>query len=78
MINEVYIDSRYPGDLGLLPHGKPTIELTWKPFTLLGFKNKKIKFVSHSSSLNHHSYKDHNNTEISTTYICERMMNKTL
>ena len=23
MINEVYIDSRYPGDLGLLPHGKP-------------------------------------------------------
>jgi HEPN domain-containing protein len=24
-INEVYIDSRYPGDLGLLPHGKPTI-----------------------------------------------------
>ena len=25
MINEVYIDSRYPGDLGLLPHGKPTI-----------------------------------------------------
>jgi HEPN domain-containing protein len=24
MINEVYIDSRYPGDLGLLPHGKPT------------------------------------------------------
>ena len=26
MINEVYIDSRYPGDLGLLPHGKPTID----------------------------------------------------
>lgn len=25
MINEVYIDTRYPGDLGLLPHGKPTI-----------------------------------------------------
>jgi len=24
IINEVYIDSRYPGDLGLLPHGKPT------------------------------------------------------
>lgn len=24
-INEVYIDSRYPGDLGLMPHGKPTI-----------------------------------------------------
>ena len=26
IINEVYIDSRYPGDLGLLPHGKPTIK----------------------------------------------------
>ena len=25
MINEVYIDARYPGDLGLLPYGKPTI-----------------------------------------------------
>jgi HEPN domain-containing protein len=25
VINEVYIDARYPGDLGLLPHGKPTI-----------------------------------------------------
>ncbi len=23
-INEVYIDARYPGDLGLMPHGKPT------------------------------------------------------
>ncbi|HEY3372832.1 MAG TPA: HEPN domain-containing protein [Prolixibacteraceae bacterium] len=25
IINEVYIDARYPGDLGLLPQGKPTI-----------------------------------------------------
>ena len=25
IINEVYIDASYPGDLGLLPHGKPTI-----------------------------------------------------
>ncbi len=24
-INEVYIDARYPGDMGLLPSGKPTI-----------------------------------------------------
>ena len=23
-LNEIYIDSRYPGDLGLLPSGKPT------------------------------------------------------
>jgi HEPN domain-containing protein len=25
VINEVYIDARYPGDLGLLPHGKPLV-----------------------------------------------------
>ena len=25
IINEVYIDSRYPGELGLLPNGKPTL-----------------------------------------------------
>ena len=25
-INDLYIDSRYPGDLGLLPYGKPTLE----------------------------------------------------
>jgi HEPN domain-containing protein len=25
IINEVYIDARYPGDLGILPHGKPSI-----------------------------------------------------
>lgn len=24
LINELYIDSRYPGDMSLLPHGKPT------------------------------------------------------
>ena len=26
LINELYIESRYPGDMGLLPYGKPTIE----------------------------------------------------
>ncbi|MEA1923527.1 MAG: HEPN domain-containing protein [Pseudomonadota bacterium] len=25
-INELYIDSRYPGDLGLLPNGKPSLD----------------------------------------------------
>ncbi|MCF8367427.1 MAG: HEPN domain-containing protein [Bacteroidales bacterium] len=24
-INEIYTDSRYPGDMGLMPHGKPTL-----------------------------------------------------
>lgn len=27
-INEVYIESRYPGDMGLIPHGKPTVSET--------------------------------------------------
>jgi hypothetical protein len=26
IINEVYIDARYPADLGLMPNGKPTAE----------------------------------------------------
>ncbi len=25
-LDELYIDSRYPGEMGLLPHGKPTLE----------------------------------------------------
>jgi len=25
-LNEVYIEVRYPGELGLLPHGEPTVE----------------------------------------------------
>lgn len=25
LINELYIESRYPGDMGLLPNGKPTL-----------------------------------------------------
>ena len=29
-INELYIDSRYPTDLGLLPDGKPSLEITKK------------------------------------------------
>jgi HEPN domain-containing protein len=26
LINELYIESRYPGDMGLLPEGKPSID----------------------------------------------------
>ena len=25
ILDDLYIDSRYPGDLGLLPNGKPTL-----------------------------------------------------
>ena len=27
-INELYIDARYPSDLGLLPEGKPPVEVS--------------------------------------------------
>ncbi len=26
LLDELYIDSRYPGDMGILPYGKPTLE----------------------------------------------------
>ena len=26
LLDQLYIDSRYPGDMGLLPYGKPTLE----------------------------------------------------
>jgi HEPN domain-containing protein len=26
LLDELYIDSRYPNDFGLLPYGKPTLE----------------------------------------------------
>jgi HEPN domain-containing protein len=26
VINELYIDSRYPADLGLLPNGRPSVD----------------------------------------------------
>jgi HEPN domain-containing protein len=45
IINEVYIDSRYPGDMGLLPHGKPTISEieTFIHFSETLLNNLKIK-----------------------------------
>jgi HEPN domain-containing protein len=45
IINEVYIDARYPGDLGLLPHGKPTtVEVeSFIAFCELFFERLKIQ-----------------------------------
>lgn len=33
MQQNLYIDARYPGDLGLMPHGKPTREEAEMYFT---------------------------------------------
>ncbi len=42
-INELYIDSRYPTDLGLLPDGKPTIEVAKKFNEIANKIYKEIK-----------------------------------
>ena len=44
-INEVYIDARYPADLGLMPNGKPTINEaeSFVNFTETLYNRLKIK-----------------------------------
>jgi len=42
-INELYIDSRYPTDLGLLPDGKPSKELAEKFFSVATEIHKNIR-----------------------------------
>lgn len=46
-INEVYIDARYPGDMGLMPQGKPTLAEA-KSFIL--FSQAILKRISDSVS----------------------------
>ncbi len=42
-INELYIDSRYPTDLGLLPGGKPSKEIAEKLFSTASEIHNNIK-----------------------------------
>ena len=42
-LNELYIDSRYPTDLGLLPYGKPTGEIAIKFYEEAKRINKLVK-----------------------------------
>jgi len=42
-INELYIDSRYPTDLGLLPDGKPSKEIAEKFFGIATEIHKNIR-----------------------------------
>lgn len=34
LLDQLYIDSRYPGEMGLLPEGKPTVKEAIKFFDL--------------------------------------------
>ena len=57
-LNEVYISSRYPGDLGLLPDGKPTKEDAKKFFDIAqSVYDDVITFLTHKT-------KDINNRDI--------------
>jgi len=42
-LNELYIDSRYPTDLGLLPDGKPSKEIAEKFFSMATEIHKNIR-----------------------------------
>lgn len=42
-LNELYIDSRYPMDLGLLPEGKPSKEIAEKFFNIATEIHEKIR-----------------------------------
>ena len=44
-INEVYIDSRYPSDVGLIPSGKPSTETIKKFITFILDLDQKIKSI---------------------------------
>jgi HEPN domain-containing protein len=43
MLDKLYIDARYPGDLGLLPEGKPTLERSDKFLVFAKTVHKMIK-----------------------------------
>lgn len=44
ILNEVYIDSRYPGDAGLLPQGKPAVtEIS----NFIGFCDALLRRIKH-------------------------------
>ena len=43
MLDKLYIDARYPGDLGLLPEGKPTLERSHKFLVFAKTVHKTIK-----------------------------------
>lgn len=45
IINEVYIDARYPGDFGLLPQGKPTLS---EVETFILFCDSVFSSISHN------------------------------
>jgi len=51
-LDRLYVDSRYPGDLGLMPHGKPTLEEAEIYFQeALKIKNQTETFLNEQGKL---------------------------
>jgi len=50
-INDVYLDSRYPGEVGLLNGVKPTVELADSFFSFAKEVEAKIKDVLNRSQI---------------------------
>ncbi len=46
-INDVYIDSRYPSDHGLIPEGKPSVEFVTKIYEYSLLLYKEVKDLLH-------------------------------
>lgn len=44
LLNKLYIDSRYPGELGLLPEGKPTLDDAKTFFEFAKKVNREVKY----------------------------------
>ncbi len=44
-LNDVYIDSRYPSDFGLLPSGKPTMEDAKKAFSIASDIDSQLRKI---------------------------------
>ena len=42
-LDDLYIDARYPGELGLLPNGKPTVDDARKFYEFAKYIFKKVK-----------------------------------
>lgn len=47
-LNEIYTEARYPGDMGLLPHGKPTISEANKFYRFAKGVVKTVKTINQS------------------------------
>ena len=45
LLDDLYIDARYPGDMGLLPDGKPTITEALSFYEIASNINKTIKNI---------------------------------